>query len=168
MEKFKIAVISDSHSNCVNLGKAVKIANNKNCSWLFHLGDFTAPSAAEKLAGFKGLVKGVYGNSDSDIYGLQRVFNLLGGDIQRPPFRFTLENKRFVLLHEPDLLENILKSGDVDYIFYGHLHKADFRKAGDTYILNPGESTRTGRDINPPGFFIVDINANEFEQVFLD
>ena len=32
-------------------------------------------------------------------------------------------------------------SGKYDLVIYGHTHKQDIRKVGDTLVINPGETT---------------------------
>jgi len=43
------------------------------------------------------------------------------------------------VLHEDDLVDSLAKSGDYDVIIYGHTHRTDIRKIGNTLIVNPGE-----------------------------
>ena len=160
----KIAVLSDSHDNTDNLGKVVMIANDNQCSYLFHLGDFVSPFTAQKLKGFRGLVKAVYGNCDGELLGLQRAITTMGGEIEKPPFKLELEGKSIILMHEPFLLEELVKSQEADFIFYGHLHRVDVRKEGKTHVLNPGEA---GGLVRKPTFFIVDLAADSFEKISL-
>ena len=160
----KIAVISDSHDNTDNISKAVDIANKKDCSFLFHLGDFVSPFCALRLGDFEGKVKAVFGNCDGEKIGLIRAFNSINAEIQKPPSVMEIENKKIVLMHEPFLFDEIIHSDEIDFIFYGHLHKIDQRKEKNTYILNPGE---TGGWVENPSFFVVDINSNIFEKIEL-
>jgi len=164
MDNMKIAVVSDSHDNTDHLERVAVVANEYDCSYLFHLGDITSPSTAQRLNDFKGIVKAVYGNCDGDIPSLKRTINTMGGEIQSPPFKVDLEGKKIILLHEPFHLEELAKSQEADYIFYGHLHRIDERKVGKTHILNPGES---GGWVNNPSFFIVDMDSGLFEQISL-
>jgi putative phosphoesterase len=164
MNELKVAIVSDSHDNKGNLEKATAVANEKNCSYLFHLGDIISPFTAGLLREFNGIVKAVFGNCDGDLLGLQKVFNTIGGEIEKPPWKFELEGKRIILMHEPSLLEDLVKAQESDFIFYGHLHKIDARQEGKTFILNPGE---TGGWMRPPSFFIVDLFSGRYEQVDL-
>lgn len=164
MKDINIAVVSDSHDNSDNLAKVVAFANERKCEYLFHLGDIVSPFTARKLIDFKGIVKAVYGNCDGDLLNLKQVFNTMGGDIEKPPFSFELESKSFILMHEPYLLDAVIKSQEADFIFYGHLHKVDVRKEGRTVVINPGES---GGWMRKPHFFIVNIITGEAEQIDL-
>jgi putative phosphoesterase len=157
----KVAVISDSHDNTHALNKAVDIANNSDCSWLFHLGDIISPFTAKKLSHFKGKIKAVYGNCDGERIGLLKAFNAFKGVINNPPYKFNLEGKDIVLMHEPVLLEEITKSQQLDFVFYGHLHQVDHREIGKTLILNPGES---GGLLSDPTFFVINLSNKSLKK----
>lgn len=161
MSGIKVAVLSDSHDNTGNVKKVCEIANQYECPYLFHLGDIISPFTAQHLKEFKGIVKAVYGNCDGDLLGLNKVFNTMGGEIEKPPWKFDLEEKRIILMHEPFLLDDLIKAQEADYILYGHLHKIDARRVGRTFVLNPGE---TGGWVRKPSFFIVDLKSSEYEQ----
>ena len=164
MGKFKIALFSDSHDNVKNLQESVRISNKKDCTHIFHLGDIVSPIAAEKLGNFKGKLIGVFGNCDGDKLELQRIFNRIGGRLEKPPFKIVLNKKLFILMHEPYLLEEVIKSGEADYIFFGHTHEDYFRREGKTVIINPGEISGIKND---PSFFILDLKKENFEKIKL-
>jgi putative phosphoesterase len=164
MDNLRIAVVSDSHDNATNLEKAAGIANEQNCSYLFHLGDFVSPYTAQKLKEFKGIIKAVYGNCDDELPGLQKTIITMGGDIDKPPMKLELEGKQVILLHEPFLLDELIKSQETDFIFYGHLHKANVRKEGKTLVLNPGDS---GGWVQKPTFFVLDLDSAAVEKISL-
>jgi putative phosphoesterase len=164
MDNIKIAVVSDSHDNKDNLEKVAAIANDNNCSFLFHLGDFISPYTARGLKTFKGIVKAVYGNCDGELLELQKAIVTMGGEIEKPPYKLELDGKKIILMHEPFMLEELVKSQEADFIFYGHLHKVDVRREGKTHILNPGDA---GGWVRYPSFFIVDMNTHSFEKIML-
>jgi putative phosphoesterase len=164
MSKLNVAVVSDSHDNTNNLGKAVNIANKQKCSHLFHLGDVVAPSTALTLKNFNGIVNAVFGNCDGDINGLERVVNAMGGQIEHPPWKFNLEGRSIILMHAPFSLEQTIDAQEADFIFYGHLHKVDVRKVGKTRVVNPGE---TGGWVRKPSFFIVDLFSGDCQKIEL-
>jgi len=164
MNKIKAAVVSDSHDNVGNLEKVTAIANDKKCAYLFHLGDVVSPFTAQRLIAFKGIVKAVFGYCDGELIGLQRVFNTMGGEIDKPPVTLELEKRKIILMHEPFLIDELVKSQDADFIFYGHMHKVDLRKVGKTHVLNPGDA---GGWVRKPTFFIVDLLSGEHEKINL-
>ena len=88
----------------------------------------------------------------------------MGGEIEKPPYKLELDGKKIILLHEPFMLEELVKSQEADFIFYGHLHKVDVRREGKTHILNPGDC---GGWVRNPSFFIVDMGTHSFEKIML-
>ena len=164
MERIKISLLSDSHDNIKNLQKSVQIANKEKCTHIFHLGDIVSPMTAGVLKGFKGDLTGIFGNCDGDKLQLHKVFNKLGGRIENPPLKIVLNKKLFILMHEPWLIEEVIKSGEADFIFYGHTHEDYFRREGKTVIINPGEVSGIKND---PTFYILDINKEHFEKIEL-
>lgn len=160
----KIAVISDSHDNAKNLSRAVAISNENNCAYIFHLGDIISPYTAKKMGDFNGTIKAVFGNCDGEKIGLLEAFDNMGYEIKKPPFEIKLKNKKIVLMHEPFLIDEMIESGKVSYIFYGHLHKIDYRKKKKTYILNPGEICGL---LRKPTFYIIDLFSEKFEKIEL-
>lgn len=164
MDRFKIALFSDSHDNIKNVEIAVSISNKKKCTHLFHLGDIVAPLTAGILGKFQGEVTAVFGNCDGDKIELQRKFNQIGGRIEKPPLKFELGSKQFILMHEPYLLEEVIISGEADYIFFGHTHELYFKRTEKTVIINPGEISGIK---NTPSFYILDINTDNFEKIDL-
>jgi len=163
--RVKIAIMSDSHDNTENSAQAVNIANERGCEALFHLGDITSPFCAEQLSAFHGRVSAVFGNCDGEVEGLKKTFNSFGGDIQKPPFELEVDNQRMILLHEPILLDDLIHSDKIDYIFYGHLHTVDLRQERHIYILNPGEIG--GWVHHQPSFFILNTKLSHFDKIEL-
>ncbi len=158
----KIAVMADSHDNLANLERAIARANEEQCAHLLHLGDIVAPFTAQRLREFKGLVRAVFGNNDGEKLGLQRAFTTFGGTIENPPLKLELAGRKIAMMHDPFLIEEVAKSHEMDYIFYGHLHKARLQHYGRTTTLNPGDLSGWMAE---PTFYIVDLAANECQKI---
>ena len=156
--------MSDSHDNIRNLENAVELANHRRCSHLIHLGDIVSPMTAQTLSVFNGEITAVFGNCDGDILELRRILNNLGGSINKPPYKISLSGSSCILMHEPYLLEEVIMSGEPDFIFFGHTHEPYFRREGKTVIINPGEIAGIMRK---PTFYILDIPRENFEQIDL-
>ena len=45
------------------------------------------------------------------------------------------------MTHVPTTLDEVISSGKYDLVIYGHTHRQDIRKVGDTLVINPGEAT---------------------------
>ncbi|MGO9411216.1 MAG: metallophosphoesterase [Spirochaetia bacterium] len=138
----KIGVISDSHDNLTNIRKAVEVFSTNGVEALIHAGDFCSPFT---LAEFKPLsTKGVkmhavFGNNDGDRVLLARrgegFCTFADGSLT-----VTLGGKRIVVIHYPDLAEDLFRLGAYDLVIYGHDHKIRV-EGGSKKLLNPGTSS---------------------------
>jgi uncharacterized protein len=160
----KLAVITDTHDQVRLIAEAVRRANQAGCEYLLHLGDIVSPFAVLPLGEFQGFVSAVFGNNDGERLGLQKTFNTIGGEIESPPRKLAIDGKQLVLMHDPYLLDEVAKSQEFDYIFYGHLHEVELRQVGRTFVLNPGDGSGW---LKPASFYIVDTQDNRFEKIAL-
>jgi len=135
----KIGVLSDSHDNLTNIRKAVEIFSKNGVEALIHGGDFCSPFT---LAEFKPLAdKGVkmhavFGNNDGDrVLLVRRAVDFCsftdGAGI------VTLDGRKIVILHYPDLGEDLFRLGAYDLVIYGHNHKVRV-EGEEKKLLNPG------------------------------
>jgi hypothetical protein len=134
----KIGVISDSHDHIENLNKALELLKEKDVKILIHCGDFCAPFMMNDLAKFNGEVHCVFGNT-ADRYLTPQLAEKaqvnLDGDLAELEF----DGKKIAVNHYPKVAEGLAYTGKYDAVFYGHNHKADKKKIGETLLLNPGE-----------------------------
>jgi len=138
----KIGVISDSHDNLPNIRKAVEVFSKNGVEALIHGGDFCSPFT---LAEFKPLadrgvkMHAIFGNNDGD-----RVLLVKRGEgfcsFTDGSLIVTLGGKKIVVLHYPDLGEDLYHLGAYDLVIYGHNHKA-LVEGGEKKLLNPGTSS---------------------------
>jgi len=133
-----IGLFTDTHDNKDSVEKAVRLFNSRRVGLVIHGGDFIAPFTARWMSALDSPMIGVFGNNDGERFGLRASFEKIG-PIHRAPFGFEHEGRRLLILHEPDEVDALAKSGEYDVIFYGHTHKIDVRK-GDTLIVNSGEA----------------------------
>ncbi len=130
----KIGIISDSHDNIPAIESAVKIFNDYPVDFVIHLGDIVSPFCFDTLDKLNMDFIGVFGNNDGEwLYLEEKARNRL----HKPPYEMELEDKSFVLMHEPFGIDKLAK--EYDYCLYGHLHKIDIRKTEKGHIINPGE-----------------------------
>ena len=137
-KEYLIGVISDTHDNKSNIIKAVSKFNETGCSLVIHAGDYVAPFTAREFVKLTCPLVGVFGNNDGERKGLLTHYSTIG-NLYEPPHECVCYGKRFVIMHEPDYLDENLARDDVDVIVYGHLHKVDIR-TGKPLVINPGES----------------------------
>lgn len=132
-----IGIISDTHDNMPQIKKAVDLFNERKVEHVIHAGDFTSPFTFRILKDLECDFTGVFGNNDGDRLLLNRMSE---EKIHPQPHIFILGGKKIVVMHEHHVADALADSGHFDVVIYGHLHKADVRKRGETLIINPGEA----------------------------
>jgi uncharacterized protein len=139
----RIGIISDSHDSLVNVAKAVKVFNEENVEYVFHAGDIALPAVAKEFAELAtAKFIAVYGNCDTKQSLLQNVIEDFGGQIHHSHYTCQIGNRRIYMTHEPDLIEDVVATGEYDLVIHGHTHDLVIRKVGKTLIVNPGVSMR--------------------------
>jgi len=134
----KIGIISDSHENMPAIAAAVKIFNEEAVEVVFHAGDIISPISHREFKKLKSRLIFTFGNNDGDREYLKEKF---GGLAEFHDFYSgTVGGRKFFMTHCPDFVDHIASLGKYDVIIYGHTHRIDFRRAGNTLIINPGES----------------------------
>jgi putative phosphoesterase len=131
-----IGIISDTHDNLDNLGKALDLFKARGGEHIIHAGDYTSPFTYRVLKHFGGGFTGIFGNNDGDKVLLSAAYQ---GRIFTQPHLFTLHNRKIVVMHEPDVVAALADSGHFDLIVYGHTHEAVFTRVKNTLVINPGE-----------------------------
>ncbi len=131
-----IGVISDTHDDMASIKKAVKVLNERGASMVIHAGDIVSPFTFEVFREFKGGFTGVFGNNDGDRVLLK---DKSGNNIHNQPLLFNIDKKRLIVVHEPYIIDELAGSGKFDIVIYGHTHRPDLRKIGETLIINPGK-----------------------------
>ena len=127
--------MSDSHDNLPALSKAVTLFNERAVGAVLHAGDLISPFTAKVMKKLQMEMFITFGNNDGEKLGLKALY---GDAIHRPPLELTLDQKKIVLLHEPDNLGAIIASKHYDLIVYGHTHEIDIREE-KPLVVNPGE-----------------------------
>ncbi len=136
-----IGVISDTHNNTKNIDKIIALFNNEKVNLVIHTGDITNAETLKKFSLLNCPLTGVFGNNDRSEVGLQEVCEEYNFKFQEPPLSLVLDEKRVVVFHEPDLINEYVKdSGEIDIILHGHTHRYREEKIRDTIYFNPGES----------------------------
>lgn len=137
----KLAIISDSHDNLVNIEKFLSWSRKNKIEVIIHCGDIASGETITKLAhGFVGKIYLVYGNMDEsyrdEIYETIDTLNNveLFGDVGE----VSLDNKKIACCHFPERARTLAESGKYDLVFYGHTHKPWEEKIGYCRLVNPG------------------------------
>ena len=160
-----IGVVSDTHNNIKNIKKIIDLFNEAQVELVIHTGDI---SKAETLKVFSSLncpLRGVFGNNDRIEEGLEEVCRENKFLFQEPPLSLTLENKKIVVFHEPDLIKDYIKEHqDIDLILHGHTHRYKEETIDKTVHFNPGESAGSMEGKNAIG--IVNLINLQIKRVF--
>ncbi|MBI5183013.1 MAG: metallophosphoesterase [Nitrospinae bacterium] len=162
----KIGIISDTHDNLIMIKKAVEYFNNSGVEMVLHSGDFVAPFALNPFEYLRCKGVGVFGNVDGERRGLMKKAFSLGWEINIPPCEFKIDKKRILILHESDDLQRYISSGSYDLIVYGHTHRLDIQREGNTLIINPGECC--GWLYGKGTVVVLDLTDMEAERVTLE
>ena len=118
----QLAIISDIHDNLANLGKCLAWCLNNGVEEIICCGDVTNFETLNYLANtFTNPIHLVRGNvelySDEELAGLANI-NFFG-----KTGRIDLDGRWVGICHEPYHIEDVLKLGACDIVFYGHTHK---------------------------------------------
>lgn len=132
-----VGIISDTHDHLDNLRKALEVFNKYNVGHIIHAGDFCSPFTWRVIRDFRGGFTGIFGNNDGERVLLKRLYQ---DRIYTQPYKFTLQDKNIVVMHEPDVVEELAKSRSFHIVVYGHTHEPVIKVIDDTLIINPGEA----------------------------
>ena len=140
----KLGIVSDTHDNKWSLVAILDRFQKAGVSHVIHAGDMVSPFNAKHFAGMDVVFLGVFGNNDGEKIGLAKLFSDIG-TMHEGPHPVQIDEKRFLVMHEPGAVDSIAKSGDYDCVIYGHTHSLDIRTvshaSGETLIVNPGEGS---------------------------
>ncbi len=131
--------MADSHDNLNSVKKAIAIFEEVGCRLIIHAGDFVAPFTARELSSLKCPLKAVFGNCDGEKIGLEEAIRSFG-EIRPAPLIWAEDNLRFLLTHLHHEVELLAHSGRYDIIIFGHTHRPEIRRIGQTLVINPGET----------------------------
>lgn len=138
----KIGIISDTHDAHRNVLRAIEIFNEYKVEYIFHAGDMVSPFTAKAFADV-GCAKfiAVFGNCDGERVFIKEAIEAFGGEVYKSRYVGVVEGKRIFMTHRNSGIDDVAASGKYDLVIYGHTHKQDIRKVGDTLVINPGETT---------------------------
>lgn len=158
----KVGIVSDTHDSHENVLKIVDILNDRKVDYVLHAGDIVSPFTAKTFA----LVTcakfiAVFGNNEGEKLFVKETIEGFGGEIYEYAYTGEIAGRKIFMTHVPTTLDEVVQSGKYDLVVYGHTHKQDIRKVGDTLVINPGEATDwiTGRAM----FVILELDDMSYE-----
>jgi len=134
-----IGILSDSHDNLEAVRRAARFLRNAGCNLIVHAGDIVAPFSAQILGEVGCAVKAVFGNCDGEKEGLKAMIGPFG-TIRKAPFVFSHEGKKIAITHLNGPVKELSAHREYDLIVFGHTHRPESRRVGNTLIVNPGEA----------------------------
>jgi putative phosphoesterase len=157
----KIGVVSDTHDRLAITAAAIRLLCGRGAELILHCGDINSIAAVRLFSGVP--TQFVFGNWDSPRFLLTGAMRDVGAVWHDGPGRIEVAGKRIGWLHghvrgERQTLE---QSGELEYLFYGHSHKAEAHQTGKTLVLNPGALHRA----RPKTVALVDLATGEWELV---
>ncbi len=139
-----VGIVSDSHDNLPAIDRAVEKLRKAGVNEVVHAGDIIAPFSLKKFKSFK--LFAVFGNNDGERLLLSKVAADLGFTLSDQPLVVEIDGYRIAVIHGVQgagptraFAYSLARSGDYDFVVYGHLHEAEVRKVGDVLVVNPGE-----------------------------
>jgi putative phosphoesterase len=135
----KIGVLSDTHNNLQNLRAALEVFGREGLDTIIHCGDLTEVEIARAIQGFRVIC--VLGNGD-----------IASGEIRAALLAHNPENTVGMVYtgrigeariaathgHLPGSVDELVRSGEYDYVFKGHSHQHKDERIGFTRLINPG------------------------------
>lgn len=138
----KIGIISDIHENFHNLLKALEVCEQREVGKIFCLGDLINQGIAKVLSESKIPVYCLWGNNDGDKVMILKFANARSSSLEMAIKSYAFVevdgNKGFIS-HFDDLARPMAKSGEFDFVFYGHTHGKKIERIQDCLVVNPGE-----------------------------
>jgi putative phosphoesterase len=134
----KIGVLSDTHGRLEMTRSAIHLLCERGAELILHCGDIDSPATVRLFSEVP--THFVFGNWDLRPAALRQAIGDARGILHDGHGRLEVAGKRLVWLHghvrgERQRLE---ASGEFDFLFYGHSHKAEAHQTGRTVVINPG------------------------------
>lgn len=162
----KVGIISDSHNSRKAAAKAVDVFNERNVSYVFHAGDITSPATAQVFSELKDAkFTAVFGNCDSMRGLLRSSIDSFGGEIYEDSYSGNINGRKIYMVHRPTRLAQVVETGQFDLVIYGHTHKRDIHKVGNTLVINPGRSA--GRLMGESSVVVLELDGMNPEVIEL-
>ena len=160
-----VGVVSDTHNNIKNIKNIIDIFNNEKVDIVIHTGDITQSKTLRLFSNLSCPMIGVFGNNDRSEKGLEEACKDLNFDFKDPPFSISLKNKKIVIFHEPDPINDFIKEHrDIDIVLHGHTHRYREEILENTIYFNPGESAGLLKGRNALG--LINLDNLEIRRIF--
>lgn len=160
----RIGVVSDTHGQVEFTRAAVRMLESLDVEAVLHCGDIGSAEIVPLFAPWP--THFVFGNVDYDPTELTLAIRKAKQTCHDRFGDLTLAGVRIALLHSDDerRFREVCSSGDYGLVCYGHTHRAEQHRVGNTLILNPGAIHRA----NPHSLAIVELPECAAEVIALE
>jgi uncharacterized protein len=165
----RIAVLSDTHNNVRNLQAALEMLQQQGIDTILHCGDMTSVETAQKLVGFRVIF--VYGNGDIASGAIREtLLRMNPASYAGMVYKGKIGDARIAATHGhlPGVAEELIRSGEFDYVFTGHSHKHIDERHGRTRLINPGALGGMRREERQCCLLDLDAGKASFIEIRLD
>lgn len=157
-----IGIMSDSHDDMQRIRDAVALFNWRKAGHVIHAGDMVSPFTMDELGSLACPMTAIFGNNDGDRVLLTQRY---GETMNTQPHIFTLDGKRFALVHEPVSVNALADSGHYDVVVYGHTHRPEVRSVAQTLVVNPGKTARLHKGASTVAFYDTETGKAELVEI---
>jgi putative phosphoesterase len=156
----KIGILSDTHNNQINIQNALSIFSRYQPALLIFCGDATTLESIQWFCEYPIIY--TFGNGDlatGEIAAILKAYkkeNFVGF-----AYKDELGGKKVAVIHGHmyDRLDELIKSGEYDYVFTGHTHRRMDDRLGKTRLINPGAVGGSGGESRSVA--ILDLDSDE-------
>ena len=155
----KIGVLSDTHDRHDMVALALQALKAEGAELLLHCGDITSVDTVRLFEG--DTIHFVYGNCDYDHKTLTAAIGEVGGEVHDPFGSLEFDGRKIAWSHghRPEVVRELINSGDYDFVFHGHTHVVRKEVIGSTTVINPGALHRAA----PKTCGVLDTESGEWE-----
>jgi len=163
----KLAIISDSHDNLLNLEKFLDWANKNQIEMIIHCGDLAAPSIIKKELApkFTGPIHFIHGNVADRELNEKVAKEFKNVTLHGDQGELKIDNRKIAFCHYLKQAEDLAQTKKFDLVFYGHDHQPWEKYIGQTRLLNPG--TLAGM-FNKATFAVYDTESGQAQLILLE
>src|SRR5262249_43332659 len=143
---------------------ALGLLQDRKVNFVIHCGDI---EDADTVWLFQGLTAHfVFGNCDTERASIQQAVHGIGETLHGDWGHLELDGVKIAFSHGDDkiLMRDLERSGQFDYLFYGHTHQAAEHRTGKTRVINPGPL----HPARPKTFVVLDLATGEAEKVVVE
>lgn len=135
-----LAILSDIHDDLDALRRGLARAR-ADADVVLCCGDLCSPFVVPVLGeGFSGPVHVVFGNNDGDRFRIAAQASRFEHVVVHGEFAdLTFDGRRVAMQHFDDIGRALAGNPAFDLVCFGHSHRYEVARVGDTWSVNPGE-----------------------------